>query len=392
MPRKRTEINKQHLKILLQKVLEVSDIQLLRSVDCDKLAKLVSEKTNSYVNGISFKRLYGFTKYPFSPSIQTLDIFSQFIGCNNWYHFESTLANKQPISKQELDIYLSFYDIDLVNDVHPHEGGFQSVSRKIALRFREDSNALLRSIDSLVSKPYAQIFFVEHFPDYDNLCNYFYKIYEGYVKYKNTREAKLFGNSMLFLKSFWLLDKKDCGKYLQQINKIKVDSSIHPFLIGRFYACNLLYDSFFRNGENIQEIYFDFLKIRKDLPKKGKHFYDFPAAEYIVSEALLHCKKYQKCIEIVELGLNDFSLKMEFVRKGYYRQMQLLWLIASKRLNQDFKIDSHLVKIKSENFYFISQKYFTVLLYYAKGTPEDLEKAKKLATEMGNKYFLEVLL
>ena len=392
MPRKKTEINKQYLKILQQKVLEHSGIQLLRSVDCDKLAKIVSEKTNSYVNGISFKRLYGFTKYPFSPAIQTLDILSQFVGCNNWYHFESTLSDNYPISKQELDIYLSFYDIDFVNDVQPHEGGFQSVSRKIARRFREDSNALSRNIDNLVSKPYAQIFFVEHFPDYDNLCNYFYKVYEGYLNYKKTREAQLFGNSMLFLKSFWLLDKKGCCKYLQQTNKIKVDSSIHPYVIGRYYACNLIYDSFFRKGENMQKIYSDFLELRKELPKTGKHFYDFPAAEYILAEALLHCKDYQKCIETIELGFNDFSLKMEFVRKGYYRQMQLLWLIASKKLNQNFKIDSQLLKIKPENFYFISQKYFTVLFYCAKGTPKDLEKAKNLATEMGNKYFLEVLL
>ena len=392
MPRKRTEINKQHLENLQKKVLEQSGIQLKRSVDCDKLAKIVSEKTNSYVNGISFKRLYGFTKYSFSPAIQTLDILSQYVDHENWYHFESTLTDKHPISKQELDIYLSFYDIDFVNDVEPHEGGFQSVSRKIASRFREDPNALIRNIDNLVCKPYAQIFFVEHFPDYDKLCNYFFKVFEGYLNYKNTQEAQLFGNCMLFLKSFWLLDKKGCGNYLQQINKIKVDSSIHPYLIGRFYACNLMYDSFFRKGENMQKIYSEFIELRKELPKKGKHFYDFPASEYIFSEALLHCKEYKKCIEVVESGIQDYSFKMEFVRKGYYRQMQLVWLMASKKLNSNLKIESQLEKIKPENFYFISQKYFTVLLYCAKGTPEELEKAKNLATEMGNKYLLKVLL
>lgn len=392
MPRKRTEIDVENLEVLKEQLLSIANLQLKRSVDCDKLAKVVSSQTKEYINGISFKRLFGFTKYPFNPSIQTLDIMSRYVGCRNWYDFESTLADKHPISKQELDIYLSFYDIDFVNDVEPHEGGFQSVSRKIACRFRDDSNALVRNIDSLVSQPYAQIFFIEHFPDYDNLCNYFYKVFEEYLKYKNTQEAQLFGNCMLFLKSFWLCDKKDCGKYLQQINKIKVDSNIHPYVIGRFYACNLLYASFFKKGGHIDEIYSDFFTLRKELPRNGKHFYDFPAAEYIVSEALLHCKEYQKCIKVIELGFNDFSLKMEFVRKGYYRQMQLLWLIASKKLNPKLNIESQLQKIKPENFYFISQKYFSTLYHYAKGTPQDLEKAKNLATEMGNKYLLEVLL
>lgn len=197
---------------------------------------------------------------------------------------------------------------------------------------------------------------------------------------------------MLFLHSFWLLDKKCCGKYLKQINKIRVDENIHPYVIGRYYACNLLYEAFYKDGKYIEKLYNSYLQLRNLLPKDGKHFYDFPASEYIVSEALLHCKEHQKCIETVELGFNNFKLKIEFVRKGYYRQMQLLWLIASKKRKPNLNIESQLQKIKPENFYFISQKYFSTLYHYAKSTPQDLEKAKNLATEMGNKYLLEVLL
>ena len=392
MPRKATEIIPKHLALLKKQVLNKSGIQLVRSVDCDQLAKEISKQTQTYVNGITFKRLFGYTKYPFNPSIQTLDILSQYIGYKNWYEFEFYLSDKKPISKQELEIYLSFYDLDLVNDVSAHEGAFQSVSRKIALRFREDSNALILHLSELIKKPYAQIFFVEHFPDYDNLCNYYYKVVEEYLEHKKTREAQLYGNCMLFLHSFWLLDKKCCGKYLQQINKIKIDESIHPYVIGRYYACNLLYEAFYKDGKNIEKLYNSYLQLRNLLPKDGKHFYDFPASEYIVSEALLHCKEYQKCQQITDLGFKDYNLKMEFVRKGYYRQMQLFWLISSKKINPKTQIDLQLEKIEPKNFYFISQKYFSVLYHFAKGKPQDIKVAKKLASEMGNRYFLEVLL
>lgn len=392
MPRKATEINTQRLSLLKKQIVDKSGISLSRSVDCDHLAKEVSKITKSYINGITFKRLYGFTKYPFNPSIQTLDILCQYVGFKSWNEFEYYLLENKPISKKEMDIYLSIYDLDHMNDIYPHEGAFQSVSRKIYLRLREDPRTFLMNLHELTRKPYAQIFLVEHFPDYDNPCNYYYKVFEAYLTHKTADEAQLYGHCMLFYYSFWSIDKHECGKHLQQLNKIRVNKSIHPYVIGRYYACNLLYEAFFNEGKKINELYKNYLAIRKSLPKKGKHFYDFPASEYIVSEALIHCQEYQKCQQIVELGFSDYSFKMEFVRKGYYRQMQLLWLIASKKINLEVQIESELEKINPNNFYFISQKYFTVLYLFAKGSKQSIDLAKQLAKEMNNKYLYELFL
>jgi hypothetical protein len=392
VPRKKTDINPKLLEKLKQLLLDESSIVVKRSVDCDKLAEIVSRKTNTYINGISFKRLFGFTKYPFNPSIQTLDILCQFVGFEGWYQFEQYQFGRKSISKQEIDIYGSCFDIDLVNDVAPHEGAFQSVSRKIALRFREDPSALLRNLPGLMKKKQFQVFFAEHFPDYDNLCSYYYQVYKSYLKHKTTLEGQLFGNCMLFLRSFWNRDEANCTKYLIAVNSITINNEIHPYVIGRYYACNFLFDSFFNNGDQFDKYYDEYIAMGDLLPKNGKHFYDFPASEYIVSEALLHCKQYEKCIEVIDKATHDYSLRMKFVRKGYYRQMQLIWLIAFKKLNLNQNIDSQLEKIQPENFYFISQKYFSVLYHYSKGTPQDMEKAKDLAIEIKNQYFIDVFL
>jgi hypothetical protein len=396
MPRKATEINQKHLAELKRLVLEQLDFKLLRSVDCDKLAKVVSEQTNTYINGISFKRLYGFTKYPFNPAIQTLDILSQFVGYDNWYEFGLSFDDNQPISNSELDILLSFYDFDLINNIEFHDGGIQSMSRKIALRFREDVSTFKRAILLIAKKEHAQIFFIEHFPDYDNLCNYYYLLYEAYLKQNKSDSAQLFGNSMLFLKSFWILNELDCKKYILEINRIKIDKSLHPYLIGRYFACNLLIEFYYGDKNKVEQLYKAYLQLRSQLPKKGKHFLDFPASEYIISEALLQVNAYEKCVELIELAFKEFPLKMEFVRKGYYRQMQLFWLISKKKKDSNFQISSMLQKINPANFYFISQKYFSVIYYYAlyieKRDSADLQQGKKLSDEMENKYLLEVLL
>ena len=396
MPRKATEINQKHLAELKRFVLKQLDFKLLRSVDCDKLAKVVSEKTNTYINGISFKRLYGFTKYQFNPAIQTLDILSQFVGYRNWYEFELSMDNNQPISNSELDILLSFYDFDLINHIEYQDGGIQSMSRKIALRFREDVGTFKRAIPLIARKEFAQIFFIEHFPDYDNLCNYYYLLYETYLKQNKSDSSQIFGHSMLFLKAFWKLNNTECKKHILEINKINVISDFHPYLIGRYFACNILFEFNYGDKKRVSELYNDYLQLRDQLPKKGKHFLDFPASEYILSEALLQVKAYKKSIKVIELAFREFPLKMEFVRKGYYRQMQLVWLISKKKLNPKFSMSLTLQKINPSNFYFISQKYFSVIyydaLYLESRNIEYLNQAETLSAEMGNSYLSEVFL
>lgn len=396
MPRKATEINKKYLTQLKNKVLEQLDFKLLRSVDCDRLAKVVSEQTNTYINGISFKRLYGFTKYPFNPAIQTLDILSQFVGYRNWYEFGLSLNDNQPISNSELDILLSFYDFDLINHIEYHDGGIQSMSRKIALRFREDVGTFKRAIPLIAKKKYAQIFFIEHFPDYDNLCNYYYLLYDEYLNQNKSDSPQLFGYSMLFLKAFWKFSELDCKKHILEINKLNMTSDFHPYLIGRYFACNILFEFNYGNKKKVIKLYDNYLQLRSQLPKNGKHFLDFPASDYILSEALLQVKAYKKSIKVIELAFGEFPLKMEFVRKGYYRQMQLVWLISKKKLNPKFSMSLALQKINPSNFYFISQKYFSVIYYYAfyleSRNKEYLNQAETLSVEMGNNYLSEVFL
>ncbi len=396
MPRKPTNINPKHLAVLKTKVLDTARITLNRSVDCDKLAEFVSTQTKTYINGITFKRLYGFTKYPFNPSVQTLDILCRFVGFDNWHHFEQSLYTNHPVSHQELDILLSFYDFDFINTIEPHSGGIQSMSRKIALRLREDVTAFKRAIPVLATKKYAQIFFTEHFPDYDNLCTYYYLLYKEYVQRKHTPEAQIFGYAMLFLRAFWQQSKKQCKTYLTEINRQRLSADIHPYVVGRYFACNMLFERYFGLPEKVSLLYNEYLQFSKNLPKEGTHFLDFPASEYIVSEALLLCKEYQKCLTVVRQGFDAFPVKMEFARKGYYRQMQLLGLIARKYLSPGFNMMPLLEKINPEGFYFISKKHFSAYYYFAwflhTQNSRYLRQATAVSKSTGNRFFINMFL
>lgn len=391
-------INEENLSILKESVQKFANRTLQRSVDCDILAEHISAVTKTHINGITFKRLYGFTKYPYNPSIQTLDILSRFVGFKNWYDFENYNAEFQPINKSEINIYLSFYDIDFYNDILPFEAGLQSFSRKIAHRFREDPKTFIRHLSEFMSKPYFRLYYVEYLPDYDNLCNYFHHVFTEYLKYAKTTEDLLYGNSIKFLYSLWTRDETGCTEVYDLFTKeITLDASIHPYLIGRYYAIQLLYNFNFKQAskEELEAIYSKYLLLQKKLKKDGRRFQGFPASEYIVAEALLHCKLYGECIEVIEIAHQKFTITMEFIKKGYYRQILLFWLISKRKLDNTFDIQPYLNKINPENFYFISRDYFTVAYHYANylstNDTKYYTKAAQLCRSMNNIYLLQAL-
>lgn len=387
MPRTPNNIDPEILSSLKEDVLVVYNKPLKRSVDCDKLADFVTRKTNQFINGISFKRLYGFTKYPFNPSYQTLDILAQYVGKKDWYAYQQSFGEPDEISNSELELMLSVYNFDFINQINNYEGGIQSVSRQIALRLRENPENFKRVIKQLATNPNSQIFFIEHFPDYDNLNNYYHIAFEEYLKHKKTNEAQLFGHCILFLKEFWEENEEASDDRIKKINETGLSEEVHPYVIGRYYACNLLHKHFF-GDQNLDYLISKIYEVSERMPIMGNHFIDFPAFQYMVSEALLHCEKYEDCINLIDKSFERYPLRMEFVRKGYYRQLQLFKSIALWELGQIEESEKLLQKINPNTFYFFSKKYYTVLFLLQKLRIENDEVVSnhcaRLIKEMSN--------
>jgi hypothetical protein len=395
MPRTKFKVNLESLEKLKSQLLKRTEIKLSRPTDCQLLTEVISDSQGELINPITFKRIFGFVKYPFSPSLQTLNILSQFLGFKDWYDFEQACSDFSPISTNELAIYLSFFEFDSINRIEEHDGGVQSFSRKIALRFREDPETFKQVIPALASNSFAQTFFIEHFPDYDNLVSYYYLLYEAYLKNKKTTEAQLFGNSILFLKALWTLNKKEAKVSIQKMDSFSLHKNIHPYIIGRIYACKLVHNYSYGNQKLIPELIKEFNDKTANLPIDGNHFRDFPGAHYIFAEALFLTKQYQSCISVVEEALSKFPIRTEFIRKGYYRQLQIFWYLSKCKLGDQKINNNFLFKINPENYYFISKRHFSIYFHWAKFLNnqkiECLNEAKKLAILNKNKFLTNLL-
>lgn len=385
MPRIANKINPNDLFNLKEDVLCRYGKMLNKSVDCDKIAKVVSNETKSYINGITFKRLYGFTKYPFNPSYQTLDILCNYIGFENWVEYLTIKNQNAKISNQEISLFKSIYNLDYINEINEYEGGIQSISRQIIKKIISAPTSFENVVNSLVTNKWAQVFIFEHFPIYDQLIPFYHYAYYQYLKHKKTNEAQIYGNSILFLKALWIFDKDEASKRIKQINKTDISLEIHPFVIGRYLACNLYYTHFFlnRNTKYIVEKIFDF---EKQIKIDNYHFKDFPAFHYIVSEALLHCNYYEETIKIIDIAFNKYQFKREFAKKGYYRQMLMFKADALFELGDKNQANLIMNKVNPANFYFISKKYYSTLFHLTKYklNPNQISK------DISNRFIIEM--
>jgi hypothetical protein len=395
MPRTKNELKQEILLKFKSQILEKSGVKLTRSSECDVLSNLIWQETNHLINPITFKRIYGFVKYPFNPSIQTLNILSQYLGDNDWFEYEQKLMKSNPISENEIQIYLSFFEFDSINKIESHDGGIQSISRKIAKRFREDPKTFKQIIPKLASIPFAQTFFIEHFPDYDNLVEYYFLLFEEYLKNNNTVEGQLYGQCMLFLKALWTKNATEAKVIFEQIDQIVLPQNVHPYLIGRYFSSKLYYHFFFGDKTQSIQLISEFSERIERLPVDGNHFWDFPAAQYIFSEALFLTENYQDCQTIIEKAFPKYMIRNEFVRKGYYRQMEIFWFLSRFKIGNRNLDGKFLFKINPENFYFISKRHFSIYFEYAKflsnGNENYLKQAIKYCQLNKNQLLISIL-
>ena len=92
------EIKENDIALLRQKIEEKSGRQMLTPKDFDYLSDCVFEECRQKISPSTLKRLWGYLSEVATPRISTLNILSQFVGCQDW---ESFYRQMQPPIEQE---------------------------------------------------------------------------------------------------------------------------------------------------------------------------------------------------------------------------------------------------------------------------------------------------
>ncbi len=386
MARTSNNVSEKKINQLKQELVLNAGFSIKNPIDCEKLSDVIFRKTKYYISSATLKRFMGFYSSGFKHSYQTLDILTVFCGHDGWNDYIKPIKQVERVSNEELTFFKTIFNLKDYNKISDHDETMQMVSRRIAERLREDPKAFEAILPDLAKNKLAQIYYFEHFPDYDNLVSFQHKGYIEYLKYKKTPEAQIFGNCLLFFSAFLQLDKSLMKKYHHKLMQINIPDDIHPMPMGRYYQCLILFQHFVEN-KPIDKILKQIYAIEKRLPRIGLHFKNFPGFHYFVADSLIVSGHYKDAIKIIQLATKNYSLYREFVWKGYYRQFQLMMAEAFHHLKENKKAVELISKINPDKFYFISRKYFLVrrnllLIHLGKGN----SKLSKETEEMINKH------
>jgi len=241
MPNKKNYLKRQLLDELKNFTNNTFTEPIKYSFQCEELSKHIKKMTGSYISAQTLRRLYGFIKSDFYPSIKTVNVLSLYNGFPNWHSFTEQHTNKnfQALTlDQEASLYLSFYEIDIKEE---RDMNYHNAAKNIALRILFNPQLLSKLSSSLAGNPVSQIYFFERFPYTDGLGSPIYKRSIQQYLQKNTTEAQIYGNSLLFLSAFLCDKPKELNRTFDQLVQFKIDENIHPFAIARYLGSKLLY-------------------------------------------------------------------------------------------------------------------------------------------------------
>ena len=253
--------------------------------------------------------------------------------------------------------------------------------------FRTNNAIRSKLIQKFAANPIAQTLFFEQFVDTNFIVNNYEIRISEYLKNKHTTEAQLFGNTILFLAGFLKMDLSACIKQIEIINKIEIDSTIHPWPIGRKVAYRILYYYFIEKKviQNIFAYIEHYMNIAYNHPNYSNN--GLVEFELAIFTALALTKDYQTIIKLYEKLITSyrFDIPEELSYSNKYNQNIIPYLFSefSKyklglKLSDDYihvleKTIDHFPSIFDDFQYRIILKYFLSDWY----KDVDVEKSKE---------------
>jgi hypothetical protein len=260
---------------------------------------------------------------------------SLYNGFPNWHSFTEQLADKNFRAltlDQEASLYLSFYEIDINEE---RDMNYHNASKNIALRILFNSQLLSKLSSSLASNPVSQVYFFERFPYTDGLDSPVYKRSIQQYLQKQTTEAQVFGNSLLFLSAFLCNKPKELDRSYEQLMKFKLNDNIHPFAIARFLGSKLLYHQLKNKslGEIMNEIdeWNNFF-----LPKEKITIWQYPYFQHLMACYLNLAGLFNESYKVIRsIRMEDEEYEIE---SGYKEALHVISSIARHSVSSfDYK-------------------------------------------------------
>jgi hypothetical protein len=329
MSRPKNPIDQKHIKRLVTLTYQTFGKPLTHSFESELLSKEIKRQTDIYLSPQTLRRFFGFLKTEFSPSIKTLNALAVYSGFLNWHAFtEQFSSSYQPLTfDQEANLYLDFYKIEMEAEA---DMNYHNASRNIALRILFNPQLLSKLSAALAKIPVSQVYFFEHFPFIDGLCTDYKRSVRLYLQKKDDA-AQIFGNSLLFLSAFLSNSQNELKTFIDRINRLTLQKSMHPFTIARFIGSNILYQQSI--GTDISTWMEMATKWNQFFLQKNVGFWRYPYFQHMICDYLNLAGLFQESYKF-KRSIN-FVDKNYQIEKGYPEALEVIRKIAHHPLSEE---------------------------------------------------------
>lgn len=355
-------INKPGLSNLLKAEVEKTfGKRIANAGDCSLLSEEVFIKTSYKINANTLRRFFGLVKTDYLPSWATLNILSQYCGFESYDELlESKEKGLAPDKLNEKEFLKYLYSLFKYLPVKEDNNETFMAFVKRTIFFMQQHPQLASSFQRAVAKTQnGQNFYFEQFANIDALNCFFGKGLLFYLNEKKTIEAQIFGHSLLCLKGWLTDDATYCKKHYEEVIKNKLTKSIHPAVVGRYFASCLYHAEM--HGLNTERVRIQAHQVHASLRPAKNYNYFFPAFEYSFSSALILTGHYEEAFFYADYGLRNYKNRDNFPEKGFYLSLDLIKANALFHCGKQAEAKELYKKFQPSQFYFLTKKANTIL-------------------------------
>jgi tetratricopeptide (TPR) repeat protein len=366
------------LTLLKEEVERIVGRKILTAADCNLLCNDIYLKTQSSTSLNTLRRLFDLMKSKYQPSLFTLDLLSKYCGYSSFSDFTNSKKNKPCNNENQDNSFVNFlvllfrdFEVKSTNDIT-----YIQLIHKI-INNLEHWPAMIDTFQREIAKTASgQVFYYEQFINIDKLNSFYGKGLHYYLNEKKTVEAQLLGHSLLCLQSWLTMNDEGVENHYQEVLRHSVDENIHPFISARFFATQLYKCEISSNETEAILIqtreFYDNIRYSKFVHQ------NFPYFEYVLSEALVLTNQYEEALFYITEALKKRNYHVPpNVDLRLFESIYLFQAIALANIGKREKAKDILGSINTENFYFLSRHFNSILYLLQKGTFQKKEFLQK---------------
>jgi len=357
--------------------------------DCRKLHNVISSSRSAKISFSSVQGFFNLAGGDKHPSVNTLNALSNYCGFSSFDNFinsRETGANTNQ-EKQE-KVLLSFLTLFFrqIEVAKKNDFTYLRLVQQTILHLENYPAIIDRFQREIAGTKNGQGFYYEQFLFIDKLNYHYGKGLQYYLNEKKTKEAQLFGHSLLCLGCWLSNNLQGVEKHYKKVMLYKIDKTISNSITARYFASQLFYADAF--GLDALDILAKIRAFYLTIDDCWTGYSYLTCFEIILSEALILIGRYQEAMfYICELNKKIKRSIPPYIDIALSENISIFKAIVYTNTRKKRKAFHILCDIDPCKFSFLSRQYLNILYLSArqmiKNRKEDEAQIEQLIQETG---------